>query len=111
MRTNRERLIEWLQDMLFEKDGWSDTLYALKISSYRDKAESWADRIMEDINAGIIASENEPEYVYGYAPLATSEEKFPTEEEARLAYWMYLGPIRRFRRLTQVSSKWEEVPE
>jgi len=48
MRTNRERLIEWVEDIqrnMREDDFWTVT------------AGEWADRIMEDINKGIIAPE------------------------------------------------------
>lgn len=48
MRTGRERLIEWIQDIqanMGEADFWSV------------QAEEWADRIMEDINLGIITAE------------------------------------------------------
>lgn len=48
MRTGRERLIEWVQDIqsnVGEVDFWSVP------------AEEWADRIMEDINLGIITAE------------------------------------------------------
>ncbi len=48
MRTNRARLIEWVEDIqrnMGETDFWTVT------------AEEWADRIMEDINRGIIAPE------------------------------------------------------
>lgn len=48
MRTGRERLIEWVEDIQSnagEVDFWSVS------------AEEWADRIMEDINLGIITAE------------------------------------------------------
>ena len=48
MRTGRARLIEWVQDIQSnerEDDTWFVT------------AEEWTDRIMEDINRGIITAE------------------------------------------------------
>lgn len=48
MRTGRARLIEWVQDIqsnAAEADFWFVS------------AEEWADRIMEDINLGIITAE------------------------------------------------------
>ena len=48
MRTGRERLIEWVEDIQSnagEVDFWSVS------------AEEWADLIMEDINLGIITAE------------------------------------------------------
>lgn len=49
MRTGRARLIEWVQDIKENTLGdWRDQVYA----------EEWADRIMEDINRGIISKED-----------------------------------------------------
>lgn len=46
MRTGRERLIEWIEDIMAGEHGEG----SLTI-------EEWADRIMEDINLGIITAE------------------------------------------------------
>lgn len=50
MRTGRERLIEWIQDIQSDPlDDWG----------FPDvSAGEWADRIMEDINRGIITKED-----------------------------------------------------
>lgn len=48
MRTGRARLIEWVEDIqanMGETDFWNV------------QAEEWADRIMDDINHGIITAE------------------------------------------------------
>lgn len=50
MRTNRERLIEWMEDI--QRNMGEDEFYRLT-------PEEWADRIMEDINRGIIAPTGE----------------------------------------------------
>ncbi len=47
MRTGRERLIEWIEDIMFGAQ--------LKTP---ETAEEWSDHIMEDINMGIIAKED-----------------------------------------------------
>lgn len=48
VRTGRERLIEWVQDIQENILGdWRDHV----------PADEWADRIMEDINLGIITAE------------------------------------------------------
>lgn len=49
MRTGRARLIEWIEDI---KD---DAAFMNGVGSF--SPEEWADRIMEDINRGIIAPE------------------------------------------------------
>lgn len=49
MRTGRARLIEWIEDIQ------SDPLDAYGFSE--TTASEWADRIMEDINLGIITAE------------------------------------------------------
>lgn len=50
MRTNRDRLLEWVQDI---QDNMRED------SFWRVTPEEWADRIMEDINLGIISPEKE----------------------------------------------------
>lgn len=46
MRTGRERLIEWVEEILYDSEHYNVT-----------SVEEWADRIMEDINLGIITAE------------------------------------------------------
>lgn len=48
MRTGRARLIEWIEDIQANV-GETDWMTV--------SAEEWADRIMEDINRGIITAE------------------------------------------------------
>lgn len=48
MRIGRERLIEWITDIQYD--------VSLDLSA-ADTAAQWADRIMEDINLGIITAE------------------------------------------------------
>ena len=48
MRTGRARLIEWIEDVQRDVTGG----YGFGIT-----AGEWADRIMEDINLGIITAE------------------------------------------------------
>jgi hypothetical protein len=48
VRTGRERLEEWVQDIQSN---------AGEVDSWFVSAEEWADRIMEDINRGIITAE------------------------------------------------------
>lgn len=48
MRTGRARLIEWIEDIQHDVNAsYGSEVYA----------EEWADRIMEDINLGIITAE------------------------------------------------------
>lgn len=47
MRTGRARLIEWVQDIQLDTEE----------GEYMLPATEWADRIMEDINLGIITAE------------------------------------------------------
>lgn len=49
MRTGRERLIEWIEDILKYGD--------------EDSPEGWADSIMHDINRGIIKPEVNDIYI------------------------------------------------
>lgn len=57
MRTNKARLVEQLGDMLISFSGVPDEDYAEHIAAYEERAKPWADRIMDDINMGIIAAE------------------------------------------------------
>ena len=57
MRTGRARLIETLGDMLFDQSGVDHSEYWTVIAAYQFLSEEWADRIMEDINRGIISKE------------------------------------------------------
>lgn len=49
VRTGRARLIEWIEDIK------NDAIFLSGVGSI--PPEDWADRIMEDINRGIIAAE------------------------------------------------------
>lgn len=57
MRTGRARLIETIGDALFEATELDQSHYWDVIAAYQLLAEPWADRIMEDINLGIITAE------------------------------------------------------
>lgn len=57
MRTNRARLTEWLGDMLFDASGAPEEDYQDHIAAYMSRAEPWVNRIMDDINQGIIGPE------------------------------------------------------
>lgn len=48
MRTGRARLIEWVRDI---------KLNVINLDEPVVTSEEWADRIMEDINLGIITAE------------------------------------------------------
>ena len=48
-----------------------------------------------------------PDWEYGWAPHAVSRDKFPTEEEAKEAYYMAVGqPPRRWKRRVQSPNPW-----
>lgn len=63
MRTNRERLSEWIVDILAEHVGTEYDDYNKFVEDHMSEAREWADSIYHDINAGIIAPEVQPDPV------------------------------------------------
>lgn len=57
MRTGRERLTEWIGDLLFDVSGMPEDEYQDHIAAYQSRAKPWVDNIMDDINKGIIGPE------------------------------------------------------
>lgn len=61
VRTDKDRLIEWLGDMLFDQSGADPSEYRDLIAVYEAKAEPWAEKIIEDMRLGIIRPDREKE--------------------------------------------------
>lgn len=58
MRTNRERLAEWVVDIMAEYADRDDD-YDQFVADHMDEARTWADSIMDDVNNGIIAPDGD----------------------------------------------------
>lgn len=110
LRAGFRRDAEPTEDSVWEAlEPFLDTHIRLDLNELRDN-EAFAEMVKE-----ITASLRDPEtpkiapvtYEYGWAPLAISAEKLPTESEAREAYRMAVGvPVRRWKRELRESPRW-----